>query len=375
MTRFWLMVLALILWGAPAQAHKPSDSYLTLTVTAQGLEGQWDVALRDLDFAIGLDGDDDGKLTWREIRTRRGEIEAYLLSRLAVGMGSAACELRPTELLLDEHTDGRYAVVRFAGECLHPTFRMDVSYKLFFDLDPQHRGLARIVSAGAVTSVIFSPDHAQETVTVGASQHWGTLLSYAHEGVHHIWSGIDHLLFLVALLLPAVLRRTEGTWQAASGFRAVLMDVAGVVTAFTVAHSITLSLSALQMVALPSRWVETTIALSVGVAACNNLLPFARERRWLVAFAFGLLHGFGLAGALSDLGLVEGAQVLALGGFNLGVEAGQLAVVALFLPVAYLARHRWLYRRVVLTGGSLAIVGLSICWALERIFDLQILWF
>lgn len=375
MRRLWWTMLALTLWVAPAEAHKPSDSYLTLTVTPQGLAGQWDVALRDLDFAIGLDGNDDGTLTWGEIRTRREEIDAYLLSRLAVTMGSAACDLRPMELLLDEHTDGRYAVVRFTGECLHPTFRMDVLYKLFFDLDPQHRGLSRIVSAGGVTSVIFSPDHMQETVTVGASRHWGTVLSYAHEGVHHIWSGIDHLLFLLALLLPAVLRRTDGTWQAASGFRAVLMDVAGVVTAFTVAHSITLSLSVLQVVSLPSRWVETMIALSVGVAAWNNLIPFARGRRWLVAFSFGLLHGFGFAGALADLGLVEGAKLLALGGFNLGVEAGQLAVVALFLPVAYLARHRWLYQRLVLTGGSLAILSLSSCWAVERIFDLQLLWF
>ncbi len=375
MTRLWLIMLALTLWSAPAWAHKPSDSYLTLTVNQQGVEGQWDVALRDLDFVMGLDGDDDGKLTWGEIRTRQEELHDYLLSRLAITMGSVACNLRPTGLLLDEHTDGSYAVVRFTGDCLHPTFRMYVQYKLFFDVDPQHRGLARIATAGGVTSVVFSPDHAQETVMVGASRHWGTLLSYAHEGVHHIWSGIDHLLFLLALLLPAVLRRTEGTWEAASGFRAVLMDVAGVVTAFTIAHSITLSLAALQVVSLPSRWVETTIALSVGVAAWNNVMPFARERRWLVAFVFGLLHGFGFAGALADLGLVEGAKLLALGGFNLGVEAGQLAVVAVFLPLAYLLRHRWLYQRLALTGGSLAILSLSFCWAIERIFDLQLLWF
>jgi len=373
----WLLavLLGIGLLVEPAWAHKPSDSYLTLTMTDDRIEGRWDVALRDLDFALGLDVDDDGRLTWGEVRTRQSEISDYVLSRLTVMMGSTACAIRPTKTLLDEHTDGTYAVLTFSLHCAHPTLKMQVDYRLFFDLDAQHRGLARVVSHEGVTAMLFSPDHARQTVTIGASRRWGTLLSYAHEGVHHIWSGSDHLLFLLALLLPAVVRRGAAGWQAVNGLRTVMLDVAAVVTAFTVAHSITLSLAALQIVTLPSRLVESMIAASVALAAINNLVPVVSDRRWAVAFLFGLVHGFGFAGALTDLGLVDGAHLLALAGFNLGVEAGQIAIVALFLPIAYGLRHLWLYQRVVLAGGSLAILVLALCWAVERVFDLQVLAF
>jgi hypothetical protein len=365
----------LLIWmlTMPALAHKPSDSYLTLIVKDQTIEGQWDVALRDLDYAIGLDADDDGRLTWGEVRSRLPEIHEYLLSRLVVKMGSVACVGRPTADLIDRHTDGAYAVLRVSLTCPPPTIRMDILYRLFFDVDPQHRGLVKVVGEEGTASLVFSPEQAHQELTAGASRRWGTFLAYAHEGVHHIWSGIDHLLFLLALLLPSVLHRSNGAWQAASGLRSVFWDVAGVVTSFTVAHSLTLSLSILHIVTLPSRLVESLIAVSVAMAALNNLVPFALKRRWAVAFLFGLLHGFGFAGALADLGLVEGAKALALGGFNLGVEAGQLAVVTLFLPVAYGLRHFRLYQRVVMAAGSGAIVVVALCWLVERTFDCQVL--
>lgn len=361
--------------GTPAAAHKPSDSYLTLTVDGTAVTGRWDVALRDLEYALGLDADDDGRLTWTEVRTRWADLEQYVVSRLEIRMGGTACHVGGSTPLLDQHTDGTYAVFNLAVDCVHPTLQMDVLYRLFFDLDPNHRGLTKVQSQGGLTSTIFSPDHRQETITVGASLGWGVLLAYAHEGVHHIWAGLDHLLFLVALLLPSVLRREGGQWVGATQFRAVVADVAGIVTAFTLAHSITLSLAVLHVVSLPSRVVESIIALSVAVAAINNVVSVVSARRWMVAFGFGLVHGFGFAGALSDLGLVEGAQALALGGFNLGVEAGQLAVVAVLLPLAYGLRHRWVYQRLVMAGGSCAIVLIALCWAVERWFEVTVLWF
>ena len=114
-----------------------------------------------------------------------------------------------------------------------------------------------------------------------------------------------------------------------AGFRPAFWDVCRIVTSFTVAHSITLSLAALGIVALPSRLVESAIAASVVVAALNNLRPWSQGRRWVVAFGFGLIHGFGFASVLADLGLPRDTLVLALVGFNLGVECGQLAIVAL----------------------------------------------
>jgi hypothetical protein len=149
--------------------------------------------------------------------------------------------------------------------------------------------------------------------------------------------------------------------------------VAKVVTAFTVAHSITLALAVLDIYNPPSRWVESLIALSVIVAAANNLHPLMTEDRWKMTFAFGLVHGFGFASVLKDLGLSRGGLVSSLLGFNLGVELGQLAVVAVVLPLAWWSRNTRFYQRWVLRGGSCVIIVLAGIWLAERVFDLKLL--
>ena len=156
-------------------------------------------------------------------------------------------------------------------------------------------------------------------------------------------------------------------------FGQAFWDVLRIVTAFTVAHSITLTLATLGVLALPSRLVESAIAASVVLAALNNIWPVFHGRRWIVAFLFGLVHGFGFASVLADLGLPQGTLVLALLGFNVGVEAGQLAIVAVFLPLAFALRRSWLYRRGVLLGGSCVIAAIAAAWMVERVFDLKLL--
>ena len=156
-------------------------------------------------------------------------------------------------------------------------------------------------------------------------------------------------------------------------FSSVLWSVVSIVTAFTVAHSFTLRLATLQVVRLPSRFVESAIAASVVLAGLGNLYPMMMRRRWLVAFGFGLIHGFGFAAVLSDLGLRQGSLVLSLVSFNLGVEIGQLAIVAMFLPLTYFLRHTWAYQRVVVTTGSLTIASVALLWFIERAFNLKLL--
>jgi hypothetical protein len=191
--------------------------------------------------------------------------------------------------------------------------------------------------------------------------------------VRHIWVGYDHILFLLSLLLPAALVWQGRRWLPAAQLREPSLDVVRTVTAFTVAHSITLSLAALGVISLPSRWVESAIAASVLLAALNNLFPLVHGRRWAVAFGFGLIHGFGFASVLADLGLPKDALLLALVGFNLGVEAGQLAIVALFLPLAFSLRATRAYRVPVFAGGSTAIAGVAAIWLYERVFDVKVL--
>lgn len=373
MIRRLILQLALPLIALPALAHKPSDSYLTLSVENSTINGQWDIALRDLDFAIGLDANGDGEITWGEVRTRHAEIAAYAMPRLAMSVDGKACPVTFTEHLIDDHTDGAYAVLRFRGDCGEVFHNLQVRYSLFFDLDPQHKGLLRLAYQGASTTAIFSPEKASQDFSLTAPSRLTQFVDYLREGIWHIWIGFDHILFLLALLLPAVVLRARHRWQAVDAFRPAFWNVLKIVTAFTVAHSITLSLATLGVVALPSRFVESVIAASVVLAALNNIFPIFRERRWAMAFAFGLVHGFGFASVLADLGLPSDALILALVGFNVGVEVGQLAIVTAFLPIAYAMRRTLFYRRLVLLGGSLLIAVVAGVWFIERAFELKLL--
>jgi hypothetical protein len=376
-------IFALLTSSGNALAHKPSDSYLSLRAEGNRLSGQWDIALRDLEFAIGLDDDEDGELTWGEVKAKREAIAAYALARLHVRQGNESCPLDPGELLIDEHTDGVYAVIPLSGECRQASESLHIDYRLFFDVDAQHKGLLKLERGeegkSGVQSAVFAHDQPERRFVLAeksAFRHFG---DYLVEGIFHIWIGIDHILFLVSLLLPAVLIRQAGkaslraSWRGAESFRPAFWEVLKVVTAFTVAHTITLTLATLGLVQLPSRLVESVIALSVVLAALNNLAPLVGHGRWIVAFVFGLIHGFGFASVLADLGLPDSALVVALLGFNLGVETGQLAIVAVVLPISFRLRHGGFYRLFVLRGGSLLIVGIAAAWFVERAFNMKLL--
>jgi hypothetical protein len=365
-----LMMFALL----PAQAHKPSDSYLTLSVKGQQVSGQWDIALRDLDFALGLDRNGDGELTWDEIRVQHQLIAAYARERLALSTDKGECPLAVGEQLIDNHTDGAYTVLRLTATCPAPVEALTVNYRLFAGIDPQHKGLLKLEHEGLTSTAIFSPDRARQSLPLASPSRWTQFRDYVQHGVWHIWIGFDHILFLLSLLLPAVMMpaatKQAQTMQAA--LFTTFLDVLKVVTAFTLAHSLTLTLASLHVLSLPSRWVESAIAASVALAALNNLWPLFRGRRWVAAFVFGLVHGFGFAGVLADLGLPQSALVLSLFGFNVGVEIGQLAIVGVFLPLAFVLRKTWFYRQLLTTGSAL-IVMIAAVWLVERAFDLKVL--
>ena len=229
--------------------------------------------------------------------------------------------------------------------------------------------MLNLSSHGANRAGIFSVDEPVQQFTLAEFSKSAQFADYLKEGVLHIWAGFDHILFLLSLLLPAVLVRSATSGEAGlhrRASRAALWDVLKVVTAFTVAHSITLSLATLGVVSLPSRLVESAIAASVVLAAINNICPVVYGGRWIIAFCFGLIHGFGFASVLVDLGLPQGSLLLALVAFNLGVEVGQLAIVAVFLPLAYAARDTLFYRRAILVGGSSGVAMIAALWLVER---------
>jgi len=367
--RFLLSVL--LLMGGPVLAHKASDSYLVLDTQGQHVAGQWDIALRDIDFAIGLDADGNGEITWGELRARHTAMAAWALSALTLERGGA-CTLQVKQHQVDEHTDGAYAVLKLAGTCPSGQGELGVNYRLLFDQDALHRGLLRVDLDGVTHSAIMAPDAALQRFSAEKPSLLAQFGQFFVQGVWHIWIGFDHILFLLSLLLPVVLVREAGRWRGVGRFGEALREVLWVVTSFTVAHSITLSLAALGLVSLPSRLVESAIALSVVLAALNNLKPVVNQRRWLIAFVFGLIHGFGFASVLAELGLPADALVLSLVGFNAGVEAGQLAIVAVFLPLAFWLRNTGLYRQGVFVGGSLLTLLIALMWMAERALDLKL---
>jgi hypothetical protein len=375
MSRVVTAALAAIIFllALPAHAHKPSDSYLSLKAEGKAVSGQWDIALRDLDFAIGLDQDGNGELTWDEVRARHPDIGAYALARLKLSNGGQPCPLKVTQHLLDNHSDGAYAVLRLTASCAADIDALAIDYGLLFDVDRQHKGLLRLERAGQSSSAIFTPDNRRQTFTHASNSGWRQFADYVRHGVWHIWIGFDHILFLLSLLMPAVLVYGERSWIGAASFRSAVVEVLKVVTAFTLAHSITLTLAALGVVTLPSRFVESAIAASVALAALNNVWPWYRGPLAAVAFVFGLIHGFGFASVLADLGLPKQSLLLSLVGFNVGVELGQVAIVAVFLPLAYAIRDTFAYRKVIVLGGSCAITALALAWVAERVFDLRLM--
>mgnify|MGYP001225184532 CR=1 FL=1 len=197
--------------------------------------------------------------------------------------------------------------------------------------------------------------HQRRTVELAQPR---SALAFFNDGMLHIWGGLDHILFLVALLLPLTLR-SRGKLQYG--------QILKIVTAFTVAHSVTLILAVLGWFNPPSRIVEIVIAASVLVAALNNLRPMWDERAWIVACGFGLVHGFGFAGPLVDAGLGARDLVPMLLAFNLGVEAGQLVIVLAALPLLWLISQTEIPRLRTLQAGSAAIGLMAMIWLVERL--------
>ncbi|MGE3312754.1 MAG: HupE/UreJ family protein [Limisphaerales bacterium] len=367
---FWWVVLGLLALAPKAAAHKSSDSYLRVTVGDARLTGLWHLALHDLEFAVGLDANGNGEITWGELKARKDAVMDYAKARLDLDWDGR--RLRPSfdsAVQVEQLANGGYVVLRWevSGEGGRSGSVLRVGNRVFFDSNPLHRGLIVVEQGETVHQGIFNPRETQLQFDLTGPEPANPLPGFFWEGVHHIGLGYDHVLFLLVLLLPAVLKREAGRWTPEEKFWKAFWNVVRIVTAFTLAHSVTLSLSALGWVSLPSRWVEPAIAFSIVIASLNNLAPILRERAWTMAFGFGLVHGFGFASVLADLGLPRGNLVEALVGFNLGVEAGQLAIVLLVLPVFHAIRRRAFYRVGFLGGGSVAAALLAGWWMWERL--------
>lgn len=391
------LAVVLALLPMAAFAHKESDAYLTLRTDPAHLDvlhGQFDIALRDLSFVIDVDSNHDSAVTWGEVKAHRGAIERYALKGLTIKGDGLTCETHSTDQKIDEHNDGAYNVIFFDAVCdKEIPNRLTIVYTLFQDVDPYHRGIVTIHAGDRIAGAVLGPKTPIATLDLREPDRWSQFKSFMVDGIWHIWTGPDHLLFIMSLLLPAVLyRRSTVTanqspltpvplqlashgdtgWIPVPRLSRAMLELIKVVSGFTVSHSVTLTLAVYGYVNLPSRLVESGIALSIIVAALNNLYPVVTRRAWVVAFAFGFIHGLGFASALAGLSLPPAAMAASLGGFSLGVELGQESIVLPFLPLAFLLRKTRFYQVGVVRWGSVLIVAIATLWLIQRAFNIVI---
>ena len=261
--------------------------------------------------------------------------------------GDAACVAGPSQIVPPSaRSESVTAIVDFV--CARPVHALSIRDNLFDLTGPDYHTLALVEWPDGSDQFAFATEAREHAVSIGSAgaQATGTRSFYLM-GIEHIVFGWDHLLFLMCLLLLG-----GSFW-----------GLIRIVTAFTIAHSITLAVAALGVVTLPSRLVESVIALSIAYVAAENVFQGNRaaSKRWLVAFVFGLVHGFGFASVLKDAGLPQQGLIWSLLGFNLGVETGQAIIVAIAMPLLlWLRKMPWEPRAVKALSGAVLAVGVGL---------------
>jgi len=363
----WLCVmLALTAFSEVSGAHEASTSYLRLTLGADGtVGGSLDVGVFDLSWSVPLDADRDGRVLWREVLAAQPSIAEFVTRNITLQRGALRCALRVTDVLVTRHVGEPYLSLPLAAQC-PASGLLKVHSTLFFSEDSGHRTLLEVNGPSGIMNG-FLAQRAPEWTQPRNSSVWLTFLDFIVQGMWHVWTGYDHLAFLLSLLLPCALRAAEGGWRPADSLRSVLRDLLHLVTAFTVAHSITLALATLHLVTVTARTIEPLIAATIVISALFNLVPRLSKLRLPLAFSFGLIHGFGFALALSELAPLRGHLVALLAGFNIGVELAQLSVVLLVAPVLVLGRHSPLYATRWMPAASVAVACSGCVWLFARL--------
>lgn len=343
-----------------AAAHQADTSYTQITLEPDRVRTVATFDLHVLQRIVTIDVDDDGVITTEELVAAAPTMQAYLGDRIGLSLDDGAPGLgRPGSASWREDVssvpwaDWTQALVDFPFERpidRHPDL-LSLDYTTWNELGGSHSNLTRIVQPGyPETEIVFTADEPDfDYFTEAPASPWDTAARFVKLGAEHIWAGLDHILFLVALLVVSRLR-----------------ELLQIVTAFTVAHSITLALAVLEIVEIPSRWVEAGIAATIVWVAYQNLRGRSGAHRWRLTFAFGLVHGFGFAGVLRDLELPTEGLVRSLAAFNVGVELGQVAIVAALFPVIALLRRTSLGSGAI-TGVSAAVGLAGIVWLVERV--------
>ena len=375
----WALLAVLAAFATEARAHNLGDSYLYLQVYEESIRGRFEIALVDLNRALGRTGT-PREITAENLDEHTDFLRRYYLKHVEISAGGnpLAIEFDPPG---DRRLTAGYVRLPFAlGGFDRVPDSLTFDYSVLFDEAPDHRGFVLVEHNWATgtfanenrVSLVFRPGATRQELDLTTSGRLRGFLAVARLGFEHLLLGVDHVFFLAALLLPAVLRRDENGWRPVERFAEALANGLRIVTAFLLAHSLALSLAATGLVRLPAALVETAIAVSILVAAGNILFPLIRSRPWWIVFALSLFHGFGFSAALEDLGVLDRHLGLSLLAFNLGAEAGQLALAAALLPVLFLVRRLTAYRKLLLPAVAVGMILVAGVWTIERGFGVDV---
>ncbi len=396
MKRRFLLVFLIALFLAPfaADAHEPNQSFIYLRVYQEaGIEGRFELNINEINEFFGLDL--PLHIKPEDIKPYEKQIQAYILQHSSFASESGAYPIKFTgeiSKLWVNYGDFINFHFRLEGSEELPD-EIEVKYSVFLEDNPGHINLlgieynwkAGLINNETILALDFTSVDETERLSLTDTSVWKGFVAMVKQGIWHIWIGLDHILFLVALILPSVVRRRRREvdengikpkfsiwgWEPVLKFKPAFWYILKVITFFTIAHTITLSLASLNLINLPSRFVESIIALSIGLAAYHNIKPIFKGRDWVIAFGFGLFHGFGFASVLGDLGFRGEFLTLSLLGFNVGVEIGQVAIIAMIFPVLFLIRKLKLYPKL-LVFVSVFLILISLYWFVERAFDIDI---
>ncbi|MEQ3640568.1 MAG: HupE/UreJ family protein [Alteromonas sp.] len=359
-------------------SHELSSGYLTLNQQEAGtFQGELLLKPEDIGQAANLDTNNDGKLLWSEVLANQQRAAAYIANALQIKQGSGKCPVSaatPTMRSISAESLIVYPLsvscqARSSGDASEDSSQdsreISISYEGIFDISPTHKLLTTVnVQDETLTSVI-AEDKRILTLTPKALSTSSQFFEMVYQGIWHIFIGLDHILFLVATLLTVNLARNERTWKKENKKRDIIKNTVILVSAFTLAHSITLTATALDIIMLDSRWVELGIAISVMLTALNNIFPVV-FRLGFLTFGFGLLHGMGFASVFAELNAQSNSLVMSVAAFNIGVEVGQLAIVSLLLPLLVLVRNWHVYAKTIMPIASSVIAIIALNWTLQR---------
>lgn len=363
--RYLTILITLFLISLSSTAHQFSTANLTMEQTsAEHHQGFIELSLGDLQQTLQLDPDHNGQLTWGEVTKSKALITDYLNNHLAIKTHLEDCDRQWGENISLVDSYGEVLLRQPLAVKCNGDFSLH--YSALFETTNSHKLLVNwLLDNGQTQTVIANPDFVWK-VHAGSSSMWDTFVFYLYQGMIHIWIGLDHVLFLLTLLLHFKWKRaTDGAAVTQENYFN-LKHLLWLITGFTLAHSITLTLTALNLITVSSKWAEVGIAISVAFAALNAMTHWVR-RIMIMTVAFGLLHGLGFAGALSELGLSKTNQITSIIGFNLGVEIGQIFIILAATPILWLLSKKHSIYRVTFPLVTSVIFLLGLYWVWERI--------